>query len=295
VPVLADRYRVLRVDARGQGATPRPPGYAFSPDGFVRDAVDLLDQLGIDRVHWVGASGGGIVGQHAALTVPDRIDSLSLIATTPRFRSPVADFDSWLAPLDRGDVAGFLLRDAERRFGADRPERTRWIVDELARTPADVTAELHRWVRGVDLTERLAEIGCPTLVVTGEHDSLTDLHDADLFVQRIPDVRLCVLRGRPHNIAYTEPRLVASIVRQFVDEVTRRAAEASGEVTTRLPVSAEQVRSVAQLAAIDLPPDRLATLTSTLSEFLARSESLHAIEPGDHEPPVITYDRQARA
>jgi hypothetical protein len=189
-----------------------------------------------------------------------------------------------------------MLRDAEHRFGTDRPERTRWIVDELARTPAGTTAELHRWVRDVDLTGRLAEIRCPTLVVTGEHDVLTDLNDADLFVQRIPDVRLYVLRGHPHNVGYTEPRLVAGIVRRFLDEVTQRGDRAASDTDARPPLSAEQAHAVAQVAGLDLPPDRLATLTQTLSSFLTQSERLRAIELDDHEPPVITYDEgQARA
>ena len=59
VPILADRYRVVRVDARGQGMSPRPAGYQWSIDGFVDDALAVLDHHGIERVHWVGASGGG--------------------------------------------------------------------------------------------------------------------------------------------------------------------------------------------------------------------------------------------
>ena len=216
VPYLADRFRVLRLDARGHARTPLPAGHRFSLAGFVDDIAQLLDALEIERVHWVGASGGGIIGQGAALRFPERIRSLSLIATTPRFKGP-PDFDGWLAPLDRGDVRAFLEGDLERRFGRDQPERTAWIIDELARTPGPVAAELHRWVRTVDLTSELGRIACPALVVTGERDTLTDLDDAGSLASRIPDARLEVVRGLPHNIAYTHPRLVAGIVRRFLD------------------------------------------------------------------------------
>lgn len=221
VPLLADRYRVLRVTARGHAGSPRPPGYQWSLDSFLADVIELLDHLQLDRVHWVGASGGGIIGQYAALTQPDRIASLTLVATTARFRGPLENYDEWLAPLDRGDVAGFFAGDLQRRFGTDDPARTAWIINELERTSGPILAELHRWVHGVDLTDRLPEIVCPTLVVTGEQDTLTDLDDANLLARRIPDARLEVLPDRPHNIAYTHPHEVARLVRSFLDEIAR--------------------------------------------------------------------------
>ena len=57
------------------------------------------------------------------------------------------------------------------------------------------------------------------MIVTGEHDTLTDLSDAGLMQREIPDSRLHVIDGHPHNVGYTHPRLVAGIVRQFLDEV----------------------------------------------------------------------------
>ena len=220
VRVLAERYRVLRVDARGQGMSPRPAGYEWSIDRFVADALAVLDHLGIERVHWVGASGGGIIGQHAAASAPERFASLTLLATTPRFRSPTANVDDWLAPLDRGDAGAFFRQDTERRFGLEHPARTDWIVNEILRTPVETIAELHRWVVNVDVTGELHNITCPTLILTGEHDTLTDLSDADLMQREIPNARLYVIEGHPHNVGYTHPRLVAEIVRQFLNDVT---------------------------------------------------------------------------
>lgn len=219
VPVLADRYRVLRVDARGQGMSPLPADYVWSIDGFVADVLAVLDRHEIERIHWVGASGGGIIGQHAAASAPERFASLTLLATTPRFRSPTANVADWLAPLDRGDAAEFFRQDIERRFGLEHPARTDWIISEILRTPVETIADLHRWVVSVDLTGGLSRITCPTLIVTGEHDTLTDLSDAGLMQREIPNARLHIIEGHPHNVGYTHPRLVAGIVRRFLDEV----------------------------------------------------------------------------
>ena len=219
VPCLSDRYRVLRVTARGQGGTSRPPWREPSLDGYAQDVVDLLDGLGVSAVHWVGASGGGILGQHVAITHPERMASLSLIATTAQFRSPTENFDEWLEPLDQDDQREFLERDTVRRFGTDDPERTRWIIDELCRTSAAESALLHRWIRTVDLVNEISSIQCPTLIVTGEADTLTSTGDAQIMNDRIPDSRIVILPGRPHNIAYTHPWEVASAVRTFLDEL----------------------------------------------------------------------------
>lgn len=236
VPVFADTFRVLRFDARGQGRCARPDGYRFTLERWLDDVLTLLDHLEIDRVHWVGTSGGGIIGQYAALTVPDRIGSLSLIATTAHFRGPGGDYNDWIAPLDGADAEGFLRRDLERRFGTDNPARTNWIIEELSRTPAAILAELHRWVRTVDLTNRVQQIQCPTLVVTGADDTLTSLDEARFLACTIPDARLEVLPNRPHNVAYTHPREVAAIVRDFLAGVHKRdARNETRETRTLLP------------------------------------------------------------
>lgn len=286
VPILTDEYRVLRIDARGQGRSPRPEGYVWSLAAFVEDVVALLDDLQIERVHWVGASGGGIIGQHAAATLTGRIESLVLLATTPRFRSPTDDVNDWLQPLYRGDVAGFFRQDTARRFGLDNQARTNWIIDEIARTPAQTIAELHQWVVGVDLIDNLARITCPTLIITGEQDTLTDLSDAALMQQHIPDSRLDVIEGHPHNVGYTHPHLVASIVRQFLDELSAVGKDRQ--------LSRDDVRVLSRSVGLRLPEDRLEQLQRTLTGYASGLERLRSIDPGRHEPPTITYDSERR-
>ena len=80
---LTDRWRVLRYDWLGHGDTAAPPG-PYSLDGFVADAVGLMDALGLPKVHWVGISTGGMIGQGMGITHGDRLHSLSLCNTTPQ-------------------------------------------------------------------------------------------------------------------------------------------------------------------------------------------------------------------
>ena len=78
---LGDRFRVLRYDHRGHGGSPVPPGpYAIEDLG--RDALALLDSLGVERFSWCGLSIGGMVGMWLASEVPERVESLVLCCTS---------------------------------------------------------------------------------------------------------------------------------------------------------------------------------------------------------------------
>ena len=83
LPALSDRYRILRYDFRGHGDTEAPPG-PYTLDQFVKDAVGIMDTLELDKVHWVGISTGGMIGQGVAIDHGSRLHSLILCNTTSR-------------------------------------------------------------------------------------------------------------------------------------------------------------------------------------------------------------------
>src|SRR5687768_6864047 len=81
VPDLLSAFRVLRYDIRGQGASDAPPG-EYGIDVLGRDALRLLDALGLGSVAWCGLSLGGMIGQWVAIHAPDRLSALVLANTT---------------------------------------------------------------------------------------------------------------------------------------------------------------------------------------------------------------------
>ena len=78
---LAPDFRVVRVDVRGHGASPVPDG-EYSLDGLADDVLAVLDELAIDKAHWVGLSMGGMIGQAFALGHPERLGRMVLANTT---------------------------------------------------------------------------------------------------------------------------------------------------------------------------------------------------------------------
>lgn len=202
VPALADRYRLLRYDWRGHGDTDAPPG-PYTLAGFVRDAAGLMDALGLARVHWVGISTGGMIGQGLGIHHPERIASLTLCNTT-----------SWSTPWYRGWVRE---RQAVVRAGGMAPvwEMTRrlWFTDACV----DAEGPDYHAVRDVfvktspagylggtsavaDLAyrESLHRIRAPTRIIAAGDDPVTPLVRAEEIRDRIDGSELRVVERRRH-------------------------------------------------------------------------------------------------
>src|SRR3984885_7720157 len=77
VPLLAAGYPVLRLDMRGHGGSAPVEG-DYTMDALAADVKGALDVLGIKKVHYIGLSIGGMIGQGFALASPDHLLSLTL-------------------------------------------------------------------------------------------------------------------------------------------------------------------------------------------------------------------------
>src|SRR5262245_4151669 len=87
MPDLLARFRVLRYDLRGHGATDAPAG-EYTVEQLAGDAIALLDGLRLERVAWCGLSLGGMVGQWIAVHAPHRLSRLVLANTSARLVDP---------------------------------------------------------------------------------------------------------------------------------------------------------------------------------------------------------------
>jgi len=192
IDLFAARFDVVVHDQRGLGATEAPPG-PYEMADYAADAVALIDHLGWDRARVVGISFGGMVAQEMAVTVPERIERLALVCTSPggRFASyPLHELDA--DPGRRGVVGATLL---DTRF---TPE---WLatheVDRLLAEYASA-APLHdpEERRGSrlqldarsrhDVVDRLGRVSCPTLVAMGRYDGIAPPGNGEEIAARVP-------------------------------------------------------------------------------------------------------------
>jgi pimeloyl-ACP methyl ester carboxylesterase len=256
IDALVDRgFHVLEHDNRDSGRSTVLSDHPVEP-GFVRrlangepidlpytlrdladDAAGLLDHLGIDRVHVVGASMGGMVAQHLALAHPGRVASLTSVMSTtgaPDVGYPTEEAKTvLLTPLPTEDLEEYLSVALHSRA----------IIDSPVHWDEDVAREhlIELWEHGVhpsgtvrqflailadgDRTPRLRELAVPTLVIHGALDPLIDVSGGRATADAIPDARLVVLDDMAHDVSVPLVPTVADAIATHARSATTTPAD----------------------------------------------------------------------
>jgi 3-oxoadipate enol-lactonase len=228
-PVAADlerQHRVIAFDFQGQLLSPGTPPPSI--DGHVADVVALLDHLGVDRVHVVGASFGALVGVLLAARHPDRVRSLAAVTATDRLTPEMWAAARPMREACRAAAAGgdggalFDLMTpatyapaylaAQREMLAARRER----FAALPRAWFAATDALLRSLDGLDLTGALPEVVCPTLVVGAELDRTFPSGHSETLAAGIAGARLVVVRGCGHGLVVEAPDRLTHLLREFL-------------------------------------------------------------------------------
>jgi pimeloyl-ACP methyl ester carboxylesterase len=189
------------------------------------DTVGLLDVLGLDRVHLVGASMGGMIGQLVAVRHPGRVRSLTSIMSTTGdpsvgtpneaamgvlFAPPAADRESAVKrAIDTYRVIGSPGFEFDEPALRDRAG----LAFDRAHDPAGVARQLAAILSTHDRTPDLMSISVPSLVIHGADDALVNVSGGHATAAAIPDAELLVVEGMGHDL----PRAVWP---QIVDRIT---------------------------------------------------------------------------
>lgn len=207
VPGFGRDYRLLRYDARGHGDTQATPG-PYSIDLLVADTVALLDALGIERVHFVGLSMGGMIAQLLASEHPERLLSVSLCDTACRLPPESAWDERINLALSKG-TAAFMQPMTTRwltpGFYAQHPEIVAKLGAMIAKTSVAGAVGCAEAIKKMDLTAILPGIKVPALIVVGEQDVGTPVAAAEFLHGAIPGSRLSIIKDAGHlpNIEQT--------------------------------------------------------------------------------------------
>ena len=148
------------------------PDGPYSLDDLGADVLELLDELGLDRVSFCGLSLGGMVGMWLAVNAPERIDRLVLCCTAAALPPP-EHWHTRAAIVRRDGMAAVAEAVLARWFPHDVPASlVEQYRQQLLATPAEGYAGCCEALADVDLGGRLAEIRAPTLVLTGDADTV---------------------------------------------------------------------------------------------------------------------------
>jgi len=227
VPLLGGHLRVLRRDMRGHGQSADPgPGHQWSAEELLLDMKGFLDALGLEQVHYLGESIGGTLGIAFAARWPERLKSLTLLATPtsipPRVQKLFAlGYEDWptaLGKLGSGGWAKALMESGGGLTGGD-PARTQWVINEWARTPTHVLQGLCRAVPSVDVAPLLAQIKVPTLILAPANSAYEPLKGQVAMRDAIPGARIAVIDGKGHEIYADRAEDCAAAVIGFIESL----------------------------------------------------------------------------
>ena len=189
---FAQHFRVLAIDTRGHGKTPRGER-PFTIRQFADDLLAFMDQHAIDKAHILGFSDGGNIAMVFALAHPERVERLILNG----------------ANLDASGVKRKIQIPIE-------------IGYRIARLFAGMSPKAKRNAEMLGLMvndpnvkpEELARMQCPTLVVAGDKDMIKDQHTR-LIATSIPGAALSIIPGS-HFIANQRPEAFNEVVLRFL-------------------------------------------------------------------------------
>jgi len=220
---LGDLCRVLTPDLRGFGGSQL--GYDEpSLDHMADDVAALLDKLSLDRVVLGGLSMGGYVAMAFVRRHGDRVRALLLADTkaAPDAEAAVANRHRIAEELDESGTTQVLLDDVLPALTGDTTTAERPLVQGRVRAlVADAPPLAAAWAQRAmaarpDSFETLRAVTVPTLVISGEQDTLATMADAQAMVDALPDARLVVVPRSGHLTAVEAPQAFNAAAREFL-------------------------------------------------------------------------------
>jgi pimeloyl-ACP methyl ester carboxylesterase len=225
--------REAPVPKRWQLVTRDSRGAAYSLDDMAGDAVGLLDHLGIDAAHVVGASMGGMIAQLIAIGHPDRVLSLvSIMSSTGNRRAgrPQPRIALRLLRPAQREREGYIKDhiDTYRTIGSagfefeeeHKRERAGRCFDRGIH-PAGSARQMAAIVTAPDRTKSLGQVRVPTTVIHGNADPLVNVSGGRATAKAIPGAKLVILPGMGHDL----PR---ELWPQIIEAITHNAADTAG-------------------------------------------------------------------
>lgn len=221
VAELSSDFRCIRYDTRGHGASTRSQR-PFEIEDLAGDVLDILDNLGVQKVHFAGLSLGGMTGQALAVKAPGRLASLTLMATTS-FMPPASAWNDRAALVRREGTQAIVAATLQRWFTPGFIAASKQVADRVADEFSSINAEGYaaccEAIARMDLRAHITSIRTPTLIIAGEQDPATPVVMSADMNASIVKSRLVVLDPAAHLLAIEQPEAVVEALRAHINNV----------------------------------------------------------------------------
>jgi pimeloyl-ACP methyl ester carboxylesterase len=245
IPFFARERRVIAVDLPGFGQSEMPVE-EISISGYAATIDALLEELDVPTAQVVGNSMGGFIGAELAISHPQRVERLVLVAAAGlsveyirterthglrhRGENVVFFYLGWVASRSHTVAARRRLRTALLLLVAAHPGKLppALTIEQVAGSGKPGFSDALDAMMHYPLRDRLEKIGCPTFIVWGDKDRLVPVRDAAIFEKLIPDARAVVYKDTGHITMMERPARFNRDVQAFLHEDPGERAPESG-------------------------------------------------------------------
>ncbi len=219
--ILAEHFEVVAYDYRGHGRTEKSAAQAYGISMLAEDLRALLERLALPPVRLVGLAVGSMIAQQLALLDPALVRALVLGSPRGQLDPPGVRYNQQRAEIveARGmrDVVDLTVERAfPGGYPESHPELMGWFRGEFLSNDPHGYAAVCRGLSSFNLSDRLHEIRCPTLLLAGELDQLCPVGEAVSMQRRIAGSVCEILAGVGHFGAIEAPAEFAQRVLAFL-------------------------------------------------------------------------------
>ncbi|MDV2685578.1 alpha/beta hydrolase [Alkalihalophilus lindianensis] len=216
---LSKQFKTIIWDVRGHGQSTLPKGRVDS-ESFSKDLIGLLDHLNIKEAHLCGLSMGGHISLQTAIRYPHYVKSLILIGTpfTNRYNwleKVIVPINRWSSLFIPMNVLASIQATTLSKFN---PDNKRYIKEVVGSIP------LHQWIRIWNAVSRmesrddLRKISCPTLILQGDHDTMTERQQR-VMADLIPNASLTYIKNAHHATNLDHPEQVNNEILHHISQL----------------------------------------------------------------------------
>jgi pimeloyl-ACP methyl ester carboxylesterase len=231
LPVLADRFRLVRFDMRGHGKSSAPVGAPAETGGgetlslelLANDVFAVADAAGARQFHLVGESIGGTIALLAASRRAERVQTLT-VSNGAHLGGSIQNINDWRDIMDAGGMPGWSQHMMPKRFfdGAISEPMRGWYEQEQASAAREFVLEAVRLLAGADLSPELDRLRMPVLLLHADSSPFIPVSVMAELKSRLTDARLQVFAHARHGLPFSHATQCAQSLRRFLEEVAAR-------------------------------------------------------------------------
>lgn len=228
VPALARNYNVIRRDLRGHGHSSYPTpdqsdSYDYSVTTIVDEIKDTLDQLGVEKVHFIGESTSGMLAEIFAATYPDRTSSVTVCSSPTHLPEAALKFfafgrASWPEACRQLGSRGWAerLSASKGTLEAGDPGYLKWWIDTVAVSHGEGLGGYAEFLGKLDARPYLGRIRAPMLILCPTDSAVVTVESMEELAGEVPSARLEKIETKGHEIYAVAADQCLAVVLSFL-------------------------------------------------------------------------------